>query len=81
MLSLLIGDCDQLPPVMDLPLYTTVSRTELSDLGSADYHLFNKAIVLDQVIRQAGVDAEQQLFCDLLLRLRDEQRWWRTGNT
>ena len=56
---------------MDLPLYTTVSRTELSDLGSADYHLFNKAIVLDQVMRQAGVDTEQQLFRDLLLRLRD----------
>ena len=52
---------------MDLPLYTTVSRTELSDLGSADYHLFDKAIVL---VRQAGVDTEQQLFRDLLLRLR-----------
>ena len=36
---LLIGDWGQLPPVMDLPLYTTVSRTELSDLGSIDYHL------------------------------------------
>ena len=29
---LLTGDWGQLPPVMDLPLYTTVSRTELSDL-------------------------------------------------
>ena len=57
---------------MDLPLYTTVSRTELSDLRSADYHLFDKAIVLDQVMRQAGVDTEQQLFRDLL-RLRDGQ--------
>ena len=67
---LLIGDWGQLPPVMDLPLYTTVSRTELYDLGSADYHLFDKAIVLDQVMRQAGVDTEHQLFRDLLLRLR-----------
>ena len=58
---------------MDLPLYTTVSRNELSDLGSADYHLFNKAIVLDQVMRQAGVDTEPQLFRDLLLRLRGGQ--------
>ena len=58
---------------MDLPLYTAVSRTELSDLGSADYHLFDKAIVLDQVMRQTGVDTEQQLFRDLLLRLRDGQ--------
>ena len=70
---LLIGDWGQLPPVMDLPLYTTVSRTELSDLGSTDYHLFDKAIVLDQVMRQVGVDTEQQLFRDLLLRLRDGQ--------
>ena len=58
---------------MDLPLYTTVSRTELSDIGSADYHLFDKAIVLDQVMSQAGVDTEHQLFLDLLLRLRDGQ--------
>ena len=70
---LLIGDWGQLHPVMDLPLYTTVSRTELSNLGSADYHLFDKAIVLDQVMRQAGVDTEQQLFRDLLVRLRDGQ--------
>ena len=42
---LLIGDWGQLPPVMDLPLYTTVSRTELSDLGSIDYHLFDRAVV------------------------------------
>ena len=70
---LLIGDWGQLPPVMDLPLYTTVARTELSDLGSADYHLFDKAIVLDKVTRQAGADTEQQLFSDRLLILRDGQ--------
>ena len=46
----------QHPPVMDLPLYTTVSRTELSDLGSIDYHLFDRAVVLDRVMRQAGQD-------------------------
>ena len=40
---------------------------------SADYHLFDKAIVLDQVMREAGVDTEQQLFRDLLLRLRDRR--------
>ena len=48
---------------MDLPLYTIVARTELSNLGSADYHLFDKA----------GLDTEQQLFCGFLLRLRDRQ--------
>ena len=45
-----IDDWGQLPPVMDLPLYTTVSRTELPDLGTA-YHLFNSAVVLDQIMR------------------------------
>ena len=63
---LLIGDWGQLPPVMDLPLYTTVSRSELSDLGSANYHLFNSAIILNQVMRQAD-----QPFRDLLMRLRN----------
>jgi hypothetical protein len=36
--------------VMDLPLYTTMSRTALSDLGSTAYKAFDKAVVLDQVI-------------------------------
>ncbi len=70
---LLIGDWGQLPPVMDLPLYTTVSRTELSDLGSIDYHLFHRAVVLDRVMRQAGQDASQELFRSLLLRLRNAE--------
>ncbi len=69
---ILCGDFGQLPPVMDLPLYTTVSRSsELSDLGSADYQLFDKAVVLDKVMRQAGEDASQELFRNILLRLRD----------
>ena len=68
---LLIGDWGQIPPVMDLPLYTTVSRTELSDLGSVNYHLFDHAITLDQVMRQAGNDSVQQLFRNILMRLRN----------
>ena len=70
---LLTGDWGQLPPVMDLPLYTTVSRTELSDLGSIDYHLFHRAVVLDRVMRQAGQDAGQECFQNLLLRLRNAE--------
>ena len=70
---LLTGDWGQLPPVMDLPLYTTVSRTELSDLGSIDYHLFDRAVVLDRVMRQAGQDARQECFRNLLLRLRNAE--------
>jgi len=58
---------------MDLPLYTTVSRTELSDVGSANYHLFDRAVVLDQVMRQAGQDADQQKFRDILLRMRNAE--------
>ena len=76
---LLIGDWGQLPPVMDLPLYTTVSRTELSDLGSIDYHLFDRAVVLDHVMRQAGQDASQELFQSLLLRLRNAELMTRTA--
>ena len=49
---LLFGDFGQLPPVMDLPLYTSVSRSSLSDLGRSAYQLFDKAVVLTQVMRQ-----------------------------
>ncbi len=54
---------------MDLPLYTTVSRSELSDLGSVNYHQFNYAITLDQVMRQAGENEAQKLFRGILLQL------------
>ena len=64
---LLFGDFGQLPPVMDLPLYTTDSRTELSDQGRAAYQTFQQAVVLDQVMCQAGQDPEQVLFRDILL--------------
>ena len=57
--------------MLDLPLYTTVSRTELSDLGGVNYHLFDHAITLDQVMRQAGNDSAQQLFRNILMRLRN----------
>ena len=70
---LLFGDFGQLPPVMDLPLYTTDSRNELSDQGRVAYQTFNKAIVLDQVIRQSGQDDDQVRFRDILLHLRDGQ--------
>ena len=56
---------------MDLPLYTTVSRSELSDLGSVNYHQFDHAIILDQVMRQAGNNDTQQQFRDILMRLRN----------
>lgn len=70
---LLFGDFGQLPPVMDLPLYTTTPRTALSDLGSSAYQLFDHAVVLNQVMRQSGQDPSQVLFHDILLHLRDGQ--------
>ena len=70
---LLFGDFGQLPPVMDLPLYTTDSHSELSDQGRAAYQSFQQAVVLDQVMRQAGNDPEQVKFRDILLQLRDAE--------
>ena len=58
---------------MDLPLYTTVQRSELSDLGSADYHLFQQAIVLNRVMRQVGSDVKQKLFRAIQLRMRNAE--------
>ena len=68
---LLFGDIGQLPPVMDLPLYTTNCRSELSDQGQAAYQTFMQAVVLDQVMCQAGQKPEQVQFQNVLLRLRD----------
>ena len=68
---LLFGDFGQLPPVMDLPLYTTDSRSELSDQGRAAYQTFKRAVVLDQIMRQSGQDPQQVQFREILLRLRD----------
>ena len=68
---LLFGDFGQLPPVMDLPLYTTLSSSTLSDIGSSCYQTFNRAVVLDQIMRQSGHDPSQVTFRDILLRLRN----------
>ena len=56
---------------MDLPLYTTDSRSDLSDQGRAAHQSFSKAGVLDQVMRQSGEDPHQVNFSDILQRLRD----------
>ena len=63
---LLFGDFGQLPPVVDLPLYTTGSHSELSDQGRAAYHTIQQAVVLDQVMHPAGQDPEQVQFRHIL---------------
>ena len=69
----------QLPPVMDLPLYTTDPRSALSDLGSSAYQLLDKAIMLNQVMRQSGRECSQVLFHAILNRMRNgsstEDNW------
>ena len=70
---LLFGDFGQLPPVMDLPLYSSDMKSPLSDLGRTAYQSFSKAIVLTQVMRQLGQNPEQVRFREILLRLRNAQ--------
>ena len=68
---LLVGDFGQLPPVMDLPLYSAVPRSAIADLGHSTYQLFAKAVVLTEVSQQDGQDREQVRFRKLLLHLRN----------
>ena len=67
---LLFGDFG---PVMDLPLYTIDSRSELSHQGRTAYQQFDKAFILTQVMRQAGNDPDQVRFRNILLRLRNAE--------
>ena len=59
---LLFGDFGQLPPVFDLPLFTTTQSSNLSDLGRTAYQSFDKAVVLTRVMRQTGLDPQQVRF-------------------
>ena len=69
---ILFGDFGQLPPVLDLPMYTTnISRNETSNNGIALYKNFSEACKLDIIQRQSGDSEEQKTFRNLLLRLRD----------
>ena len=70
---LLFGDFGQLPPVMDLPLYTTDTRSDLSDQGRTAYLHFDKAFTLNQVMSQAGQNPEQIHFRDILFRFRNAE--------
>ncbi|RHZ78599.1 hypothetical protein Glove_159g42 [Diversispora epigaea] len=67
----IFGDFGQLPPVLDLPMYTDVLRDPLSNNGHATYLLFQEVYKLDVVQRQSGNSKEQEEFRDILLRLRN----------
>lgn len=67
---LLFGDFGQLPPVMDLPLYTTTTSSAISDIGSNACQSFHHSALLDQVMRQSGQDPSQ-VFRDILVHLRN----------
>ena len=67
---ILVGDFGQLPPVGDAPLWSEPKTSRpLDNLGRRAFQMFNKAVVLDRVVRQDGDDA----FRDALLRLRDAE--------
>ena len=68
---ILVGDFGQLPPVMDLALFTSQASSAVSDRGRALYQNFNTAIVLQQQMRQNGSSIDQVAFRELLLRLRN----------
>lgn len=68
-LCLLFGDFGELPPVMDLPLYTTVPRSALSDLAVLPTRVLT---MLSFSIKSCQrEDPDQVLFRDIPLRLRN----------
>ena len=66
----LIGDFGQLPPVGDRPLYAPEGA---GSHGYTMYQLFTKVVILQQVMRQLGSDADTTAFRQLLMRLRNGQ--------
>lgn len=68
---ILFGDFAQLPPVGDSPLYSNSPKGTLQVHGHTIYQLFTTIIILEQSVRQAGLDHEAVAFRSLLLRLRE----------
>ena len=70
-MSVIVGDFAQLPPVGDKPLYCTASHGSLAMHGCTTYKLFSTVVILQQVLRQSGLDEASVTFKNVLLRLRD----------
>ncbi|XP_055344659.1 uncharacterized protein LOC129592610 [Paramacrobiotus metropolitanus] len=66
----LFGDINQLPPVLDRPLYGDGFAGELADYGQMIYRTaFTKSFILQTSHRQSGTDTEQQHLRDALDRI------------
>ena len=76
---ILIGDVCQLPPVGDKVLYHAYPSSDIAQQGYFLYHLFDKVICLTTNQRVTGTNAGQQMFQELLMRLRSgdstEEDW------
>ncbi len=71
---ILFSDFGQLPPVLDVPMYSTnISRDGLSNYGIVTYKFFSEVYKLDIIQRQSGDSEVQQEFRDILLRLRNRE--------
>ncbi|GBB92973.1 hypothetical protein RclHR1_20930006 [Rhizophagus clarus] len=69
---ILFSDFGQLPPMLDLLMYTTnISQDELSNNGIVSYKSFSEACKLDVIEKQSRDSEKQQTFKDILLRMRD----------
>ncbi len=69
---ILMGDFAQLPPVLDTPMYSPpekVRKTFVLTTALSLFQLFEKTVVLDQIMRQQGDD--QKEFRDLLSKLSE----------
>ena len=69
----MFGDFGQLPPVLNLSMYTNNLQELLSNDDFAAYKLFREVYKLDVIQRQSGNSREQQNFRDILLRLRNRE--------
>src|ERR1051325_1907711 len=67
---ILVGDFGQLPPVLDEPMYSQISRHDpLSNDGITVYRQFQEVYKLNIIQRQSGDSDDQRNFRAILLRL------------
>ena len=64
---ILFGDFGQLPPVLDVPMYSSEKGGTLSNDGIAVYREFREVYKLEAIERQSGNSSEQQIFWEILL--------------